>query len=63
MEQRYSLSEIARLFGVAESTVHGWIVSGALPAINVAGPKAKRRRWRISESDVAEFQKKRGNTK
>ncbi|MFN9289988.1 MAG: helix-turn-helix domain-containing protein [Planctomyces sp.] len=53
--------EIARLFGVATSTVNGWIVAGVLPATNVAGPKAKRRSWRITESDIAEFQKKRSN--
>lgn len=61
MEKRYSLLEIARLFGVATSTVNGWIVAGDLSATNVAGPKAKRRCWRITESDIAKFQKKRSS--
>ena len=61
MEKRHSPETIAKVFGVARSTVIQWCAAGLLPAVDVAGPKAKRRRWRISESDVVEFQKRRGN--
>ncbi len=61
MEKRHSPEAIAKLFGVARSTVIQWCVAGLLPAVDVAGPKAKRRRWRISESDVQSFEQRRGN--
>jgi hypothetical protein len=61
MEKRHSPEAIAKLFGVARSTVIQWCVAGLLPAVDVAGPKAKRRRWRISETDVQSFEKRRGN--
>jgi excisionase family DNA binding protein len=61
MLERKSPESIAKLYGVARSTVNEWIRAGVMPAVNVASPKAKRRRWRISEEDIATFEQRRGN--
>jgi hypothetical protein len=62
-KQRFSPEAVGRRYGVARSTVIQWCEAGLLPAVDVAGPKAKRRRWRISEEDVAAFEQRRGNTR
>lgn len=61
MLERKSPESIAKLYGVARSTVNEWIRAGVMPAVNVASPKAKRHRWRISEEDIATFEQRRGN--
>jgi len=61
MHSRVSPETVARALGVSRGTVIGWCRTGALPAVDVAGEGAKRRRWRISEEDVAAFEQRRGN--
>jgi hypothetical protein len=61
MQKLFDVKAVAERYKVAQSTVCGWIAAGVMPATNVAGPKAKRRRWRISDADVAEFENRRGN--
>lgn len=63
MEKRHSPETVARQFGVARSTVIQWCAAGLLPAVDVASPTARRRRWRISETDVQTFEQRRGNTR
>lgn len=52
----FSVPEIARHFRVAEETVHAWIESGDMPAINVARDLTLRRRWRVTPQGVADFE-------
>lgn len=53
---------VAKIYGVSRGTVIGWCRSGALQAVDVSGEGAKRRRWRITEDNIAAFEAKRANT-
>ena len=55
--------QVAKQLGVSPDKVRGWIAKGELPATNVATGKGGRPRYRISETDLAEFQKKRQPSK
>lgn len=57
--RRYTPSEVAKRYKVSRPTVAHWCESGLLPAINLATANATKRRWRISESDLQEFETKR----
>jgi hypothetical protein len=61
MEKRYAPDFVGKLFGVTKQTVIAWCESGVMPAVNVASPSAKRKRWRMSEEDIAVFQARRAN--
>jgi predicted site-specific integrase-resolvase len=50
--------ELAKQFRVDVHTVHGWIRTGELRAVNVGTP-GKRPRWRIDPADVAIFEQRR----
>ena len=63
MHSRVSPETVARALGVSRGTVIGWCRSGVLPAVDVSGEGAKRRRWRIAEGDVAAFEQRRGNAR
>lgn len=55
---RFTPPEVAKRLGVSPDTVRGWIASGALKAVNVAGP-GKRPSHRISPEALAEFERRR----
>lgn len=55
---RLTPPEVAKLLGVSPDSVRGWIASGALKAVNVAGP-GKRPSHRISREALAEFERRR----
>lgn len=52
-------AEVGERFGISTSAVLSLIRSGALPAVNVSPPGTRRPRYRISESDIAEFLERR----
>ncbi len=62
MNQRFSPDQVAKVFGVTKSTVIAWCESGTMPAVNVAGESAKRKRWRMSAEDIAVFEGRRHNS-
>ena len=55
--------QVAEHLGVSPDKVRGWIAKGELNATNVATGKGGRPRYRISETDLADFQKKRQPSK
>ena len=57
----YSATQVAKMFDAATATIIGQIEDGTLGAVNIARAKSKRRRWRISEEHIAEFQERRQN--
>ncbi|MBL8820552.1 MAG: helix-turn-helix domain-containing protein [Planctomyces sp.] len=61
MQRRFSPEHVAKLFGVTKGTVIGWCEDGTMPAVNVARAAATRKRWRMSEEDIEEFQRRRQN--
>ena len=61
MVRRYSPEYVAKLLGVTKGTVIGWCQDGTMPAVNVARASAKRKRWRMSEDDIAAFEARRQN--
>lgn len=61
MTRRFAPDWVARLYGVTKQTVIGWCEDGTMPAINVARASARRKRWRMSEDDMEEFNRRRAN--
>lgn len=59
--QWYSAKQVAALLKVATATVIGQIEDGNLGAVNIARATSRRRRWRISDQHIAEFQERRQN--
>lgn len=59
--QWYSAHQVAKLLNAATATIIGQIEDGALGAINIARANSKRRRWRISEKHLAEFEQRQKN--
>ena len=55
--------KVAKRLGVSADKVRSWIAKGELNATNVAAEKGGRPRYRISETDLADFQKKRQPSK
>ena len=55
--------KVAECLGVSPDKVRNWIAKGELNATNVAVGKGGRPRYRISETDLADFQKKRQPSK
>jgi len=58
-KQKLNPPELAKLMRVNPDKVLGWINSGELRAVNVAGRGCKRPRWRIAIEDVALFERAR----
>jgi excisionase family DNA binding protein len=59
----FSVRDICERYGVTEHTVLGWIRTGQLRAVNVGrSPGARKPRWRIPESAIAEFEAARTPT-
>lgn len=61
VQRRFAPDWVARLYGVTKQTVIGWCEDGTMPAVNVARASAKRKRWRMSEDDIEEFNRRRAN--
>jgi excisionase family DNA binding protein len=57
-------ADVAKILGVTQTTVLGWIHAGELRAVNSAqkaGP-GRRPRWKISPADLATFEASRATT-
>jgi len=61
MLKRYAPDYVAKLFGVTKGTVIGWCQDGTMPAVNVARASARRKRWRMTDDDIATFEQRRQN--
>ncbi len=61
MQKWYSATQVAEILSMAVATAIGLIEDGELEAVNIARKSSKRRRWRISESMLADFQEKRAH--
>lgn len=61
--QWYSAREVAKILHAATATIIGHCEDGTLGAVDIARKSSKRRRWRISEQDIADFQQSRHNKK
>lgn len=51
--------QVAARYGVATVKVHRWIATGELRAVNLATTQQCRPRWRIYETDLADFEQRR----
>ena len=57
----WTVPELAHRWRVSCDKVRGWLARGELVGINIAAdPLGRRPRWRIRESDVVEFEARRG---
>jgi len=54
-----TVAEIAERYRCAPEKVLGWIARGELRAVNIASRPGGKPRWRIQESDLAEFETSR----
>ena len=61
--QWFSQAQVAKILGVVPATVARLIDDGELGAINVARRDAIRKRYRISERHLADFEAARENQK
>lgn len=52
-------NQVAERLHVSHSTVVGWITAGLMPALDISRANSKRRMWRISDEDIAEFKRRR----
>ncbi len=59
--QWYSATQVAKLLNAATATIIGHCEDGTLGAVNIARKTSKRRRWRISDQHIADFQQSRQN--
>jgi len=57
----FSAAQVAKIWGSVTATVISHIDDGTLCAINIARRGSVRRRWRISEKHIAEFEQSRRN--
>lgn len=58
----YGVKQIRERYGVAESTVLGWIRHGELKALDVSPRKGGRPHWRITEKALDDFEALRATT-
>lgn len=54
--------EVARRLGVSDDHVISWIRGGELVALDISSTGARKRRYRIAESDLAAFIERRLNS-
>ena len=59
--QWYSATQVAKMLNAATATVCGLCADGTLGAVNIARATSHRKRWRISEKHLAEFEERRQN--
>jgi predicted site-specific integrase-resolvase len=55
--------KVGERYGVTPVTVLDWINSGLMPATDCSRSTASRKRWRMDEDDLAEFDKRRSAKK
>jgi excisionase family DNA binding protein len=51
----YTVTDLAERYGVSRLTVITWIEAGELAALDVS-PRRKRRRFRVTEAALTEFE-------
>ena len=61
MMKWFSATDVAKMFSVAVATMLSHCEDGTICAVNIARKTSKRRRWRISEKSIAEFEQSRRN--
>ena len=59
--QWYSARQVAQMLNAAPATIIGLCEDGDLGAVNIARKTSVRKRWRISEEHIADFQNRRVN--
>ena len=59
--QWYSARQVAQMLNAAPATIIGLCEDGVLGAVNIARSTSVRKRWRISEQHIADFQNRREN--
>jgi hypothetical protein len=59
--QWYSARQVANMLNAAPATIIGLCEDGDLGAVNIARKKSVRKRWRISDEHIADFQNRREN--
>ena len=59
----FSATQVAKRWSAVTATVIGHIEDGTLEAVNIARAGSIRRRWRISEQHLADFEAARTNGK
>ena len=59
----YSATQVAKMLSAATATICGLCADGTLGAVNIARESSQRKRWRISEKHLAEFEAARTNEK
>lgn len=53
----FTIKDVAKRYGVSETTVLGWILQKDLKAINVGRSLAKKKpRWRITQAAIDAFE-------
>ena len=57
----YSATQVAEIQNIAVATAIGLIEDGELEAVNVARKSSHRKRWRISEAMLRDFQERRAH--
>ena len=61
MMKWYSATDVAKMFSVAVATMLSHCEDGTIEAVNIARKTSTRRRWRISEKSIAQFEQSRRN--
>ena len=56
-----TIPDLCRRYNVSRRVVESWIRNGDLRAIDTAANTGRRHRWRVSEEEVAEFERRRSN--
>lgn len=59
LQKTYDKVDVARRYGVSDTTVLKWLRSGDLKAINVGGDSEKKPTWCILESHLLAFERLR----
>jgi excisionase family DNA binding protein len=54
--KKFSVREVARMFGVSPNKIMAWIRAGELRAINVASRESRRPRYAIDAADIDAFE-------
>lgn len=61
MQKWYSATHAGKLLNVATATILGLIDDGLLEAVNIARKSSVRKRWRISDQAISDFQERRAS--
>jgi len=61
-KQKLSTGDLSKLWGIGPDKIRRWILSGELPAINIAFSRDRRPRYLIDLADIRAFESKRAVT-